>query len=271
MVSVIIPTYNRAKTIMNSVNSVLNQSYKDIELIVVDDCSVDDTEGVIAAVNDCRVKYIRTEVNGGAGTARNVGIRAAASELIAFQDSDDCWKPNKLEEQVKLINNHSEYGLVYTQMVCKYVDDERSDSYIPNETVADSECSGYILKALLKRNYISTPTMLIRRSVLEDVGYFDESFKCLEDWELVLRIASKYQIGYVDKPLHIYKVANSDNVSSKVNNHFEAQCRIIAMYRNTLLENGLFNEVVGNMLAKAEEFGILKQVGKILELYLSNV
>lgn len=100
LVSVIIPTYNRGRLILDSVNSVLNQTYKNIELIVVDDCSTDDTKEVIESIKDSHIKYIKLEKNSGACIARNRGIEKSTGEFIAFNDSDDLWIPEKICRQL---------------------------------------------------------------------------------------------------------------------------------------------------------------------------
>ena len=100
LVSVIIPTYNRGRLILDSINSVLNQTYKNIELIVVDDCSTDNTEEILKSINDSRIKYVKLEKNSGACIARNKGIELSTGEFIAFNDSDDLWITTKLEKQL---------------------------------------------------------------------------------------------------------------------------------------------------------------------------
>lgn len=114
LVSVIIPTYNRANLILQAVKSVLNQTYKNFEIIIVDDGSSDNTEDVINVIHDNRIRYIKHAINKGASAARNTGIREAKGKYIAFQDSDDHWLPDKLEKQVKRIENTPDHvGAVF--------------------------------------------------------------------------------------------------------------------------------------------------------------
>ena len=112
-VSVIIPTYNRADKLLGSVKSVLNQTYKNLKLIIVDDASTDDTERVVSEINDERIFYHKLEKNIGAAGARNAGVKLSDSKLIAFHDSDDKWLPDKLEKQVKYLTDHPSFDMVY--------------------------------------------------------------------------------------------------------------------------------------------------------------
>ena len=114
-VSIILPTYNRGTIINKSILSVLEQSYINWELIVVDDGSVDDTEKIINNFEDSRIKYFKTKSNNGVSKARNIGIKMAKYNYIAFQDSDDQWKKDKLQKQVDYLESHPEYGMVYSK------------------------------------------------------------------------------------------------------------------------------------------------------------
>ena len=109
-ISVIIPTYNRGKSIIQSINSVLEQTYHNLEILIVDDCSTDDTEYLISKIDDPRVKYIKLKENKGASFARNIGIKIATGKYISFQDSDDIYKNNKIEKQyINLIKKNSDF------------------------------------------------------------------------------------------------------------------------------------------------------------------
>lgn len=116
-VSIIIPTYNRSKTIKRSINSVLYQTYDDFEIIVIDDGSSDGTDKVIKEFNDSRIKYVRHELNRGASAARNTGIKLSRGKYIAFQDSDDVWVPDKLEKQMNVFkSSENNFGVVFSAL-----------------------------------------------------------------------------------------------------------------------------------------------------------
>lgn len=212
LVSVIIPTYNRRKTIVQSVMSVLEQTYDNLECIVVDDASTDDTLDVLSQIQDIRLRIVQLKENGGAAVARNRGIEVAKGSVIAFNDSDDCWELNKIERQFTKLDD--DIGMVY----CKYdvFLDGEFHKRIPADTIPMEKKEGNIFFSLIEDNKIGTPTMFIRKSCLEDVGYFNESYRALEDYELALRIAKKYKVAFVDEVLlKVYTSANSVNASGE--------------------------------------------------------
>jgi len=193
-VSIILTTYNRASILPMAIKSILEQTYKRFELIIVDDCSTDSTESVVMVIKDERIRYIRNEVNCGPGGSRNVGIKAAKYDLIAFEDDDDIWHKDKLQKQVSLMTVCDDrIGLVY----CEYEKKEKGQSegrVIPDRNLNDEYKSGYLFPFLLNRNVVGADTALIRKKVFERVGYFRDDLPCLEDWELFLRISREYYL-----------------------------------------------------------------------------
>lgn len=264
-VSIIIPTYNRAYCIERSIRSVLEQTYREFELLVVDDASTDNTKQVVESIRDDRIRYIRLTENKGASGARNEGIRRAAYEYIAFQDSDDVWKPDKLEKQMQVLIANPQAGLVYCEFEARTTD---SNTFIvPDKSMPLSDKQGDIYNKLLCRNTISTQTVVAYRECLLRTGLFCENLTCIEDWEFFLRIAKDYEIVFVEEPLVIVHVKNG-GVSSNVAGYFEARCYMITQHKEALLQSGLFNKVVEDVLLKAKEVGILESVNKMLQLYL---
>lgn len=264
-ISVIIPTYNRSNTIERAIRSVLEQTYSNLEVIVVDDGSTDNTEEVVKAIHDDRIRYYKKE-NDGAGAARNEGVKYATAEVIAFHDSDDSWRENKLEKQMRYWEEHPEFSMVY----CGYeLHREDEDSIkVPYDTV-HGKLEGEIFFDLLIRNYIGAPTMLMRKSHFISVGGFDGSLRSLEDWEFVLRFSKQYQIGFVDEILvDAFQLAGS--VSANFARYYEVRSKLIADYKEELIQSGLFNEVVGNLFASAEKSGVLEQVKRLLMMYLQT-
>lgn len=198
-VSVIIPTYNREKTVVNAIQSVLSQSFPPKEIIVVDDCSTDNTEHIVKGMNDKRIVYIRLDQRQGAAHARNIGIKMSTGEYIAFQDSDDIWKCNKLEIQTEYISE-TNCDVVF----CPYYRIYQNDysNLIPNPRLYSYNTLESSIKTVLqKTNVIGTPTILMHRDVTENIGGFDESISKYEDYEYVIRIVQNYKIGFVQKPL----------------------------------------------------------------------
>ena len=196
-VSVVIPTYNRAHLISRATQSILDQSYRYFELIIVDDASADDTEKVVMGFNDERIRYIRHAENKGVSSARNTGIKAAKCGYIAFHDDDDEWMPEKLEKQMRVFQKaEPEVGVVYTGC---YRFENNKKTCLPSPKVTQKE--GYIFGSLLKGNFIAMPAVVIKRECFEITGMFDESISCFQDWELFIRISKAYHFKYVDEPL----------------------------------------------------------------------
>ena len=225
MVSVVIPTYNRAHTIARSIKSVLNQTCQDFEIIIVDDGSTDNTKEVVSSFNDERVRYIRHEENKGEAAARNTGIKVARGEYIASQDSDDEWLPEKLAKQIELFKNTlSKVGVVYTGF-WKIENNEKT--YIPFSWVNQKE--GDIHKELLKGNFIGSPVTLIRRECFKKAGMFDEKLFHLVDWEMWLRVSKYYHFKYIDEPL-VAAHYHSENVSANQSAFIQALELILEKY-----------------------------------------
>ena len=196
-VSVIIPTYNRAHLVGRAICSVLNQTFQDFEIIVVDDGSTDNTEEVVKSFNDPRIRYIRHEQNRGGSAARNTGIRAARGEYIAFLDSDDEWLPEKLDTQLKTMSTLPEH---FVGVCCGYYRARQSKIV----SVSRPMLYGKLFDKLLKSPFLNGGSCLIvRKNALVAIGGFDEQLARHQDWDLLLRLALMYEIGIIDTPLVI--------------------------------------------------------------------
>ena len=192
-ISVIIPTYNRKNTLPRAVESVLNQAYKPVEIIVVDDGSTDGTKEWFSEMYPL-VHYIY-QVNSGVSLARNTGINSARGDWIALLDSDDEWLPDKLELQVKLLQNNAELRFCHTNEIWI-----RNGVRI-NQMKKHQKYGGNIFKKCLDICRISPSSSLFHTSVIKDVGLFDESLDVCEDYDLWLRITAKYPVLFLDQPL----------------------------------------------------------------------
>jgi glycosyltransferase involved in cell wall biosynthesis len=198
---------------------VLRQSYSDFELIVVEDCSKDETRAVLASIEDPRLRVIYLEKNCGASVARNTGARAASGKWIAFHDSDDEWLPTKLELQMALLEGN-DYVAGYCGMVIFGELDPAPGSrptvrYLPGVEIQDPD--GDILSKLLRDSFISTQTLVVRRDTLIEEEYFDPSTPPLEDWDLAIRLARRGLIAFVDEPLVIQRFSPDSITRSRVN------------------------------------------------------
>jgi glycosyltransferase involved in cell wall biosynthesis len=195
-VSVVLPVYNRAHLLERSLGSILAQTYRDFQVIVVDDASTDNTSEVVEQFRDPRVRYLRHQNNKGAPGSRNTGIMNAKGEFVAFQDSDDEWKPDKLAKQMARFDADPRLTVVYSGVLRH--DDDRL-TYIPDRHIKKRE--GDISHALLRENFVSTVTLIVRRRGLLEVGGFVEDLPRFQDWELAIRLSQAYSFGLVDEPL----------------------------------------------------------------------
>lgn len=201
-VSVVIPTYNRRDLVERALQSVYGQTYRDFEIVVVDDGSTDETRAVLAG--EARVRYL-FQKNRGPASARNLGIRQAQGELIAFLDSDDVWLPDFLSAQVAVLSRYPEVALVCARSIVGKK--EAKDFPLSRELIV-----GDLYPKLYERSFVRTPTVVTRKSCLESVGCFNESYPWSEDHDLWLRIASKHAIAYVNRCL-VRIGRQSDNIS----------------------------------------------------------
>lgn len=203
-VSVIIPTYNRENLIKKALDSVEAQTYPDYEVVVIDDGSTDHTREVVESYGE-KVHYFYQENQGIAG-ARNAGIKRSSGEYIAFLDSDDYWLPEKLERQMALFGEHPEYGMVASCCASVRLDGRFRGKNRPGK-------SGWILRDLFNKNFIRTSSAVIKKVCLEKVGLFDEALSECEEYDLWLRIAAQYPIGFINESLAVY-VDNPEGVST---------------------------------------------------------
>lgn len=185
LVSVVIPTCNRPQLLRRAVSSVLAQTYRELECIVVDDASAGDTAAVLAAFDDKRIVFLRNEQNRGAPASRNRGIAAARGEFVALLDDDDEWFPEKIEKQVAIFEHAAGLiGVVYCGFEFVAAGNERA-------TVAVSPVwRGQIHEAMLESCVLGSPTPLVRKKYFEQTGLFDEGLPSSQDWDMWIRLAA---------------------------------------------------------------------------------
>jgi glycosyltransferase involved in cell wall biosynthesis len=238
LVSVIIPTYNRAVYVVGAVESALAQRAVATELLVVDDGSTDDTRAMLEPYFD-RITYI-AQANAGVSAARNAAIRRAHGTLIAFLDSDDIWEPFKLDAQVRFLADHPEVGLICSDF--SGFDDSgfsapsHIDAMFPHfgeirqrlgerfarcdgVTAADRVVrvySGDVFDIMVRGYFTLTSTVVIRRSVIEECGFFDEALHHSEDYDYYLRVSRRHRIAYMDLPTARYRRGHADQLSGGV-------------------------------------------------------
>jgi len=246
LVSVVIPTYKRPDMLGRAIDSVLNQTYDNIEIIVVDDNDEDseyrkETEDFMEKYTDVNnLVYFKHKENKGGSAARNTGIRNSKGDFVAFLDDDDEWVKEKLVKQIKEFNNlDGEYGVVYhPYLKCS----ENKEQIIP-DIKNTKEYSGNITKLLLKGNFIGTPVVLVKKEVFNKVGLFDENLPRLQDWELFIRISQYYKFKLINQSLTIVYVLE-DSISSNNLALIEAEEIILKKHYE------LFKSSGSNILAK---------------------
>lgn len=243
LVSVIIPTYNRKNTILASVNSVLNQTYKNIELIVVDDCSTDDTEKTVKSIDDSRIKYIKLEKNSGACVARNKGIEISRGEFIAFNDSDDLWLPEKINSQLDFFyKNNAEIS--FCKMECRTPENNFIHNF-PNIEF-DKKIS---YKNLLKYNSASTQTIFGKTNCFKEI-IFDSTMPRLQDWDEVLRLSQKFRVFYQNKIL-VHTFFQKDSISTHPEKGVLAMEMLFEKHKDAILSDP---EIVESFFKKKASF-----------------
>lgn len=211
LVSIIIPAYNAEKYIGRAIESALGQTYKDIEIIVVDDGSTDRTAEIVRSFQDPKIRYLRQE-NKFQGAARNYGIKESRGEYITFLDADDMYLPEKVERQVKFLQEHPEYDAAYCNAVHFY--SRNPDKFYRKK---GSFPSGDIFSELLHSSLINPNCAIIRRGVLEKVGGFSEVRYWPEEWDLWLRIArAGYKFGYMDEDLVKVEIREGSNTTMEI-------------------------------------------------------
>lgn len=208
MVSVIIPTYNRSRFVREAILSVLGQSACPEEVIVVDDGSDDDTASVVEEFGQ-RVKLLRC-AHGGVSAARNMGIRESRGRWLAFLDSDDLWLPEKLSAQLAFVENSRGFRILQTEEI--WVRNGRR----VNPRRYHEKPEGHCFEKLLDRCLVSPSAVMVERSLIDEVGWFDERLPACEDYDLWLRIGCRHPIGLIKEPLVIKRGGHQDQLSATV-------------------------------------------------------
>jgi len=208
-VSVIIPTYNAARYLPEALESVMGQTYKDIEVIVIDDGSTDDTGEIVQSyrARDRRIRYCLQD-NSGPAAARNHGMREANGDYIAFLDADDLWMPRKLEKQVTVLDRDVRIGFIYCDSL--FVDAGLRE--IPDYVRKIKLVRGDIVDDLYHDFFLMPPAVVMRVSCRSTIGYFREDMRVGEDYEYFLRLASRYRAEVIEEKLMIRRV-RSDSLS----------------------------------------------------------
>lgn len=254
MISVIIPTYNRADRISLSIKSVLNQSYTDFELIVVDDGSNDETENVVSSINDTRIKYFKIK-NSGACAARNYGIVHSCGEYVAFHDSDDFWLPNKLEKQMYIMKKFNP-DIVFCKL--NEINNGSVKRVLPEQLK-----SGFV-RPVFSLFGIGTQTILGKKEVFLTEN-FDESLPRWQEFELLLRISKRYSLYCIDEGLVNYYIGE-DSISRDLKKLFSACELILSKYPQFPKEFPVMSSFISEYLVESTVDKSIDSSDDILEI-----
>ena len=276
LISVIIPAYNAEEFIAETLDSVLIQNYRPIEVIIINDGSTDRTAEIIKDYqliknskfynsDEINLVYIFQE-NAGQSKARNAGIRAAKGKYIAFLDADDLWTPIKLERQMKYLESNSEISLVFGDMMIFDKEGILVDSAFKKYGYPECDKNGRVLNAfenLLDQNFISVGTVLLKKNCLEVSGYFDESIRYAEDYDLWLRITLKFGIGCIPEIFRLKRMHDFNLSNNKVNFYYSRIYilnKLNAHYSNILKSKGIaLNKYVSETMKELSYFFYLKK------------
>lgn len=230
--SVVIPVYNRASTILQSVGSALSQTFPPSEVIVVDDCSNDGTIETLSEITDSRLKIISLAVRTGAQGARNAGIRAAQGDWIAFLDSDDEWLPGKLEKQVDALAKVNFDPETVVHCNATLLDSATGQRVDDDLTLMEGED---VYRLLLTKPGPMFPAMLVSRVALEKINYLDEHVPSHQEWDTAIRLARFCRFIHLQEKLFIYRVNSHDTISKNLEKSIQGYRYVIDKHREDII------------------------------------
>jgi glycosyltransferase involved in cell wall biosynthesis len=248
-VSVIIPTYNRADKVCRAISSIIDQTYKDIEIIVIDDASTDTTIKRLDEFGS-QIKIIRHEKNMGVSAARNSGIRTAKGEYIALLDSDDYWLPEKLEVQIAFFNANPD------AVICQARELWIRHGRRVNPGNKHLKPSGDIFIPSLKLCLVSPSAVMFKKSLLDEVGMFDEEFPVCEDYDLWLRITYRYPVYLIEQDLLVKEGGAPDQLSASIKGMDMYRIKSMAnLYKKGVLNDTQTKALLTELEYKCEVYG----------------
>jgi len=261
-ISLIIPTFNREKLLNKTIESVLNQTVSIDEIIIIDDGSTDNTEEIVNNYKTDTIKYIYQK-NKGVSNARNHGIKIASNDWLCFLDSDDIWESNKLEKQIDFHKKNPHILFSHTDELWIFNDK------IINQKKHQLKPSGFCFEENISNTLIGASTLMIHKKVFDEVGYFDEELIACEDYDLWLRILTKYELGLINEKL-IRKIAGHENqlsFSTKLMDKY----RILALLKH---KDSKFKDLISKEIIKKCDIlikGAIKHKNKEIEEHYQNL
>lgn len=262
LISVVIPMFNREKTIEECLNSICNQTYKNIEILVIDDCSSDNSKSIVNNYPDNRIKLIQLSQNSGAQVARNTGIVAAKGKWIAFNDSDDIWLEEKLEKQVKILkdNNFDKNLVLHSNCYC--FDQEKNKKWIWSVPRTEGNC----FELLLERPAPLFPTLLITKEALMRHGLLDEKVPSYQEWDTSINLSKDCTFIHMDEPLFTYVFHKGETISKNKRRDLDGFLYIINKYKSEMTQYGFYDNHVNSLILRSIEFRLFGYAENILDL-----
>lgn len=261
-ISVVVPMYNRSDTILECLNSVCKQSFNEIEIIVVDDCSIDDSVDLVRNYQDERVKLIKLDKRSGAQATRNKGILESSSEWIAFNDSDDIWEIDKLELQIKELEKLGFDQNIVVHSNC-YCQDEIKNKFWEWKV---PRVDGNAYKSLLEKPSPLFPSILTSKKALFEIGLLDEDVPSYQEWDTAIRLAKKCNFIHIEKPLFTYVIHQGETISKDHKRDIEGYLYIVRKFREEMLEFGFYEKHLELLSKRAVSFSLIKESEDILKM-----
>lgn len=269
LVSVVIPTFNRGKCIADTIKSVANQTYSNFEIIVIDDCSTDNTKEIINSLCYQNVRYFCLEHNSGAQVARNKGIKEAKGEWIAFLDSDDLWDATKLMSQMKVAQQHDFKKHIVIHSDCIISSEQGRIKKVWNMPITN----GYAYDLLLSRPSTLFPSILTSKQSLELIGLLDEEVVAYQEWDTSIQLAKICEFIHIQEPLFTYTQHQDETISKNKYKEILGYYYIINKYRAEIIKNSgsIWKEHIFILLKKCLVHNIKDMVSDLIaQLELSK-
>jgi len=269
LISVIMPAYNAEGTIEEAIESVISQSYKDWELIVVDDASTDQTATIVATygAKDKRIKLLSLAQNGWMANARNQGIAIAAGEYLAFLDSDDIWTEDKLLKQMAFHRDHNGITFSHTDFDMFSVDGIKKRPF-KNLIGRQYKKSGDLIPSIYCKNTIGVLTVVVKREAVVTAGCFDTSMRGPEDQDLWIRLAENgARFGYIDQKLAFYRL-NAGGITHHIGRYKHAYKQLLKKHRDKATHYNVYNLAMANYYRYFGLFYSSKKNYRLAQLYL---
>lgn len=235
LVSVVIPTFNRGKYIADTIKSVIDQMYRNFEIVIIDDCSTDNTKEVINSLCCQNVRYFCLERNSGAQVARNRGIKEAKGEWIAFLDSDDLWDATKLMKQMEVVQQYDFKKHIVVHSDCFISSAKDGLKKVWGMPITN----GYVHDLLLSRPSTLFPSILTSKQALELIGLLDEDVIAYQEWDTSIRLAKICEFIHIQEPLFTYIQHQDETISKNKNREILGYYYIINKYRAEIIRNSV--------------------------------